>query len=375
MRATIHKKDLENAISIASNAISQKSPLPILSHFLINAETGRLKVSATDLELGIECVTDAQVIEEGSFTTPADKFKDIVKLLPDEDLSLQKDGEELEVKCSSSNYRFMTLPPDEFPLIPRFDEKPDIVISQRNLKETIRSVIFATASKEETRAVLTGVLVIVKGNTADFIATDGRRLAMMKEDIERDSPKELKFVIPGHTLSEISKFLKDTDDKVRIGVKSGQVFFDTGSVFILSRILEGKFPQFEQVIPERSSKKITISRQKFLSAMRRTLIMAQEKNNPFLVKTFIKSDRLILKANTPDVGSAYEEVPCSLEGDEVEIAFNGQYFLDVLATLQDETVIFEVSNNESPGVIKPKGKDKYLYVVMPVRIKEEAAVE
>jgi DNA polymerase III subunit beta len=373
MRCTISKKDLEQALSISSKAISPKSPLPILSHFLFRAETGNLKVSATDLEIGIECSVKAQVIEEGSFTTPARTIQEIVNLLPDEDLQLLKEREELVIKSSASEYKLMTLSPDEYPIIPRFESSPDFVILQKDLRDAIRNVAFAAASQEETRAVLTGILVLLKGKSADFIATDGRRLAKMKSHVERSRDQELKFIIPGRTLVEISKFLRDPEDRISVSIKGGQVLFEMNTIFVLSRILEGKYPEFGQVIPESTNKKLTLGRQKFLMAIKRALIMAQEKQNPRLLKLQIKKDKVIIRANTPDLGSAYEEVPAEVEGGQVEVAFNGQYFMDVLTNIQSEKITFELTDAESPSIIKVEGNDNYLYVLMPVRIREEAS--
>jgi len=235
----------------------------------------------------------------------------------------------------------------------------------------IRNVIFATASKEETRAVLTGVLVILKQGILNFVTTDGRRLARMTETIKSQSQRDLRFTVPCRTFNEILRSLKDPEEDVTVALKGGHVLFDMKDQYIISRVLEGKFPEFEQIIPDHTDKKITIERLKFLTAMKRVLIVAQDKQNPKLVKLGAKKDRIVLKANTPDLGSAYEEIPAVMEGDEVEIAYNGQYFLDVLSNLQEDILTFQLTNSESPGIIRPQGKENYVYVVMPVRLREE----
>ncbi|MGV8124085.1 MAG: DNA polymerase III subunit beta [Candidatus Xenobiia bacterium LiM19] len=375
MRTTVSKKELEHAVSITSRAISLKSPLPILSHFLIKAETGKLTISATDLELGIECTVKAQVMEEGAFTTPAKTFQEIINLLPDEDLLLTIEGEELHITSSRSNFTLMTLSADEFPLIPRISEVPDFIITQKTLKELIRHVNFAAAKQEETRAILTGVLIVLKDNTVEFIATDGRRLAKMKETVERSSQvsqdEPMRFVIPSRTLDELVKFLKDPDDKVSVSKKGGQVLFEMSGLFVLSRILDGKYPGFEQVVPLSPDKKVKIDRHQILIAVKRALVMARDKMNPQLIRMKVQKDRIILKSNTPDMGSAFEEVPASLEGGEVEIAFNGEYFCDVLTMLVENTIVFELTESEMPSIIKPFSRENYTYVVMPVRLREQ----
>jgi DNA polymerase-3 subunit beta len=371
MRSIVSKKEIEHAVSITSRAISTKSPLPILSHFLIKAETGKITLSATDLEIGIECSIKAQVMEEGAFTTPARTFQEIISLMPDEDLQLTIEKEDLHITSSRSNFTLMTLSADEFPLIPRISEVPDFSTTQKALRELIRHVNFAAAKQEETRAILTGVFIILKDSTVEFIATDGRRLAKMKETVERNSENELKFVIPSRTLDELVKFLREPDDKVSVSVRGGHVLFEMSGLFVLSRILDGKYPGFDQVVPQSTDKKVTIDRHQILIAVKRALVMARDKQNPQLIRMKVERDRIILKSNTPDMGSAYEEVPASLEGAEVEIAFNGDYFCDALNVLVENTITFELTESEMPSMIKPKGRDNYTYVVMPVRLREQ----
>lgn len=373
MRVTVNKKNIETAISASSKAIGSKSPLPILSHFLIIAETGCLRILATDLEIGIDYSISASVMEEGSFTTPAKTLQEIISLLPEGDIQITKIDEELEISAPYSSYRLMTLPPDEFPIIPRFEDRPDIIIEQKALREAIKNVVFASASQEETRAVLTGVLLKAKGKEIELIATDGRRLAKMRQYLKNEAPleSEIRHIVPSRILNELSKWLKETDDEVKILIKGGQIFFEMEGIFVLSRMLEGRFPDFDQIIPDSRTVCIKIDRQKFLMAMRRALIMAQEKQNPKLVRISVGGDKIVIRSNTPDLGSGYEEIPALVKGEELDVAFNGNYFIDALSYLQAEKIDFELSTSESPGVIRPEGQENYIYVVMPVRIKEE----
>lgn len=374
MKVIISKKDFENAITIAKSAVSLKTPIPILSHFLLNASEGRLKISATDLEIGIECSIPANIIEEGSFTTPAKTLSDIISLLPDCELTLNKENEELEVSSESCNYKFLTLSADEFPVIPHSIESADIIIKQKKMREMTRNVVFAAASQEETRAVLTGILAILSGKNIEFVATDGRRLAKMKCVIDTESMKDTRFVIPSRILLEMSKFMKDPESNINISIKGGQIFFHIGEIFVMSRMLDGKYPQYSQVIPEKTNRKFVMGRHRILQSLKRALIMAQEKQNPSLVKISVQKDRLIIRTNTPDLGSAYEEIPILLDGDPIDIAFNGIYVIDALINIQDESLVFEMTSSEGPCVIHPEGNDEYIYVVMPVRIKERSSL-
>ena len=377
MKAILSKKNIEQGIALAAKAISSKTPFPIISHFLLEAKNNRLKISATDLEIGIEISVKADIEEDGSFTVPARTFQDIISLTDGDSIFLYKneDSSNLEITSTSSSCNIMTLNSDEFPLMPHSDDEPILSMLQKDLKDAVKGIIFSIAAQEETRAVLTGVLIIVKNNSARFVATDGKRLAISDVPVSSNFEEEVSYIIPGKTLSEISKSITNPEEYVYVGIKNSQIFFNMGDVLVISRLLEGNYPKFEQVIPSSSENKITINRNEFMSSLKYILVMAQEKNFPKLIKVKFTNGKLILKSNTPDLGSASREIDCNFEGEDIEIAFNGQYFLDVLSVLKSENILFEFTNDTSPGVIRPLeenvSNENYMCVIMPIVIMKD----
>ena len=377
MKTILSKKNIEQCITLAGKAISPKTPFPIISHFLLESKNNKLKVSATDLEIGIEVSIQAEIEEEGSFTVPAKTFQDIISLADGDSITLLKNENEnnLEIISALSSCNIMTLNSDEFPLIPHSDDEPVFSMLQKDLRDAIKSIIFSTAAQEETRAVLTGVLIIIKENFAKFVATDGKRLAIINVPINSNVKEEISYIIPGKALSEISKSINNPEEHVYVGVKNSQIFFNMGDVLVISRLIEGNYPKFEQVIPSSSEYKIIINKNEFISSLKYILVMAQEKDFPKLIKVEFNPEKLILKSNTPDLGSAFRELTCDFKGKYIEIAFNGQYFIDVLNVIKSEYVSFEFTNDTSPGVIKPFeeniSNDNYMYVVMPIVIRED----
>ncbi len=377
MKVILPKKNLENGLLMASKAISPKTPFPVLSHFLLEAKNSNLKISATDLEVGIEVSMPAEIQEEGSFTVPAKTFQDIIGLMDTDNVNISKenDSADLNVFSDNSSCKIMTLHSDEFPIIPRSDDEPLFTMLQKDLRDAIKSIYFSIAAQEETRAVLTGMLMIVKDFSVRFVATDGKRLSMVDAPITSQVEGEHSYIVPGRVLSEIAKSVKNPGETVAIGVKNSQIFFKMEDIFVISRLLEGNYPKFEQVIPSNSKHKISINRNNFISALKLILVMAQEKNFPKLIKLEFIQDKLTLRSNTPDLGSAFRDIACNFTGDSVEMAFNGQYFIDVLSVLHGEDIVFEFTDEVSPGVIKPGLQDplldNYICVIMPIVIKDD----
>ena len=382
MRAIVDKKQLENSLVLASKlankSIIGKTPLPILSHFLIEAVDGKIKISATDLEVGIETSIDSEILSEGSFTVPAKTFIEIVSLISDDVVTLSKDesGNELEITFEGSSCKLLTLNSEEFPIIPKSDDLPIFSMFQKDFKEAIKSISFSAASKEETRAVLTGILLIISKSFARFVATDGKRLALSDVKINYDSDDEHRYIIPKNVLHEISNYIKPTDDILSVGVKNSQIFFNMGHSFVISRLFEGNYPEFDRVIPSSTKYNIIFERNSLLSAMKFILALSQAKNFPKLVIFELNNKKMILKSSTPDLGSAYKEIPCDFDGDSVNISFNGQYFIDVLDVLPTDKVLLSFTDDNSPGVVKPVfneiPSENYICVIMPINVRKNS---
>ncbi len=372
MYCEVSRKDLLNALSVAYKAISAKSPLPILTHFLIEADETGLKISATDSELGIETSVIASTTEKGIFTTPAKTFFEIVNLLSDDIIKLKFDerNNDFAIMTDSSSCSLMTLNAEDFPEIPRFNEGHDFVIKQKDFKTAIKSVLFAVAGQDETRAVLTGVCITLSNGKAEFGATDARRLAIVSVPVEYEGKEDKQYIIPKRTLDEISKFLQSTSDEpVYVGVKKSLMFFRVGNIFITSKLIDGNYPNFRQFINDKPKYSISLSKSELSSAVKLVSVVAQDRNYFRRVKIDVSEDKLRLESNTQDLGSASRVIECKVKPDEdFSVAFNGQFILDSLTNIDGDEISFEVSSPEAQGVIRSKENPGHICIIMPMKL-------
>ncbi|MCQ2736744.1 MAG: DNA polymerase III subunit beta [bacterium] len=374
MKTVVKRKELLNALNIAFKAISSKSPLPILTHFLLEAGDGKLKISATDSDLGIETACEAQDCEDGAFTTVAKTLLDIISLMDDEYVTISQENSsdtECEISSDTSSCALMTLSSEDFPVIPHFEEDPDFMIKQSDLKTGIKNVIFSAAAHEESRAILTGICLTVSGGKAEFAATDARRLATCSVPAYSENPEPKSYVIPRRTLDEISKFLKPSDDPVFVGIKGSIMFFRVGEIFITSRLLDGRYPNFRQVIPSMPDFASTVDRKAFISALKLLLVLSQDKNYKELLCFDISKSQIQARAKTQDLGRGAKSVPCSFEGNpEFTISCNGNLILAALSNMDGDEVLLEVSDPDSPIVIRLPEPSEHLCVIMPMKIRD-----
>ena len=358
MEISIQKIDLVDGIQTVQNAVSQKSSLPILSNVLLEADKGTLKLTATDLDIGICATIPADVMQSGAITIPARKFFDIIKALPEESeitLSMKKNNFVI-IKSGKAQFKIIGLPKEEFPQLPEFKD-------QESFKEMLNLTDFAI-SRDDTRYVLNGTLLIVRGDDIKVVATDGRRLAVMEKKLPKKTLVERDVIIPTKTIQETKRMLGE-EGEVKIKFSDNQVLFAFPSSFILSRLIEGEYPSYKKVIPNKSKREITVSREDFLSAARRASIFTDQ--DSMAIKLNIKKRKMTISKNTPYLGEAKEELEIDYTGgDELEIGFNPKYLIDVLKSLGDENIVFEVNDSTKPGVIR-RGQE-YTYVVLPMQL-------
>lgn len=371
MKLICEKAKLEEAIAFCNKAVSPRSPLPILNHLLFKSDRKKLRISATDLELGIEYQLDMESKEAGAFTAPAKIIAEIVASLPQGQVTLETLDGQLKISSHSSEFTISTLSPDEFPHLPHPEGLPVLKLPAATLKDMLKSVSFACASAEETRAILTGVLFSLNENILTMVATDSRRLAKIERNINQLFPEKTQSVVPAHSLNELHKLLKDGDKEVEIAFGEGQIFFSAENLFVMSRVLEGQFPDYQPLLRKDFNSKAVLSRQDLLSAVKRALITAQEKQNPGMVKLSFADNVMEATSNTPDLGQTRENVPVKLEGPGLSIAFNGRYLLDVLNNLVCEEVGLELRDPHTSATLVDPQDPNYLYLIMPIRIREE----
>jgi len=357
------KEALVKVIQDVQNAINPKTTLPILSNILIETGKDNISLTATDLDIGITSSIQVKPGVEGSITIPAKKFFDIIKELPDGDVSVSvKKNNLVHIECPSCLFKIMGLPKDEFPQLPDIKDKDSITMQRNKLKKMITMTSFAI-SRDETRYVLNGALFIIKPTCIRMVATDGRRLAMAEEKTQAPKTQERKVIIPSKTIIELGKLLGD-EGEVRICFGNNQILFDMGNTKVVSRLIDGEFPNYEQVIPKEIKDRVGISRAIFLAATKRAALFTNQ--DSLAVKIELSKDKMVLSKSAPYIGEAREEIVVDHKGKDLAIGFNPDYLVDVLKNISEEVVNFEVSDAEKPGVVRIGGE--YIYVVLPMQL-------
>jgi len=362
MKFTAKKEILLNGIQTVQNIITTKATLPILSNILVETQKDKIRLTATDLDVGISCVIPVDIQEPGAITIPAKRFSDIVKGLTSENININtKKNNLVNIETELCQFKIMGLAHEEFPTLPEFKDTEVIKLEQVNLKQMLNLTSFAV-SFDETRYILSGILFRVCKNSFTLVATDGKRLAIMERKLKQDIDKDIRIIVPIKTIQELSRNLKD-EGELSLTLSGNQVLFDLGGVVIISRLIEGEFPDYRQVIPEVSENKISVEREQFLSAVRRAALLSTPDYQALKLEVF--KNKLVVSKTTPDIGESREEMSIKYQGKEMAIGFNPNYLIDVLKNLQDETIELEVSDSERPGVMRVDG---YIYIVLPMRL-------
>jgi len=360
------KKTLLNAISTVQKAVSSKTTLPILKGIYIEAISNHLKFVATDLEIGIEHITESNIVEEGSVVVDARLFSEIVRKLPDAEVEIFLREQQLVIKCQNTEFNILFYPSDEFPELPTVQQNTNYEINNQVFKNMIRQTSFAT-SQDEMKPVFTGVLVEIQDSTLNMVALDGYRLALKKVEISEEQNN--KAIIPAKTLNEISRIMDDSDDTVYMTLSDKHALFTLGQTKLISRLLEGEFINYKQIIPKEYKTKIKVNTELLLNSVERAALISREgKNNP--IKLIVNSDKLIITSNS-EVGKVHEEIDIEIEGEDISIAFNSKYLLDVLKIIEDKYIYIDFMTSINPGLIRPEEDTNYKYLILPVRISED----
>lgn len=362
MKIKTSKDTLFSAIQTVQNIVSPKATLPILSNMLVEASGESLKLNTTDLDIGISCQTSIQTLEEGAITIPAKRFSDIVRELPSGDVTIHaRKNNQIEIEGDQCRFRLVGLPKEEFPKFPEFNEKELIRFGQEDLKEMIRMTAFAV-SHEESRYVLNGILMEVEDNQVRFVATDGRRLAKMTKTLKQATAKDISVIIPIKAIQEVNRNLSDSGE-VSFIQGSNQILFNIDGTLIATRIIEGEFPNYKQVIPKEATTKIRIKTDELLAAIKRANLLSTPDFQA--IKFEIFKDKMVISKTTPDIGESREEVGIQYGGAEMVVGFNPHFFIDVLKNIDDEEIALEILGSDKPCVIR---MEEYLYLALPMRI-------
>jgi len=368
MKLTISKEQIITGLQAVQNVVGARTTLPILSNVLLHAEGDRVAFTATDLDVTIASAVEAKVQKAGSTTLPVKKLFGIVRELGTPEIELETDDKQVtSIRSGSSFLKIHGLSAEEFPPLPKFKEDRKITLPQDKVRAMLKKTAFAI-STDESRYVLNGIFISIKDHKMTMVATDGRRLALVDEEVDVPEQSHGEFIVPSKAVNELNRLLQDKGD-VEIKYSENQASFqlkdDKGSgVLVITKLIEGNYPNYRQVIPAETKERVSLIREELLHALRRAEIMTSEKANS--VKLHFGHNLLTITANSPEVGEARETIAINYKGKEMAIAFNPKYLIDALNALTNDEVFIDLIDELSPGVLKINGP--FLYVVMPMRL-------
>ena len=367
MKFQIEQKDLYDGIQIVQKAVASKQTMPILTGIYLEAKKNKgLHLIGTDLELGIEHYIDADIKEEGSIVIPATSFTQLVRELPKEKIYFEVDKEhyQINLSCSNSEFDLKGYDPEEYPQLPEINVPENFKLATENLKKLIREVEFST-SNDETQPALTGALLNITENEIIMVSTNTYRLAFskMKTNINFENKEEIEIILPSKTLNELSRLLEG--EEVEIFVDSNYIKFKFDDITIISRLIEGKFPNYRQVMPDKYNTKLFVNKKDLQNAVKRASLIAKMDSNVLNLKT--SDDKLIINSANSEQGYAHEEIKVDIEGPDQKITIDAGYLLDVLKIIDEKEVRLELIGPLNPFTLKKMDNENYIYLIMPVR--------
>ena len=371
MKIICEKENIIKALNSVTKAVASKPTMPVLEGILIQTNNTEVKLTTYDLEMGIEYIIKCEVKEEGAIVVNATMFSEIIRKLPNTEITIYvNENNLLVIECEGSLYKLATMNPSDFPELPQINIENSIQIEQNTLREMIRKTIFAV-STEENRPIFTGCLFEIVNNKLNVVAVDGFRLAWKSKYLQT-KVNDFNAVIPGRTLNEINKILVDSFETIKIGVAKNQALFELENCKIVTRLLDGEFLNYSSVIPETWETRIRVNRQNLLNCFERVSLISSssmEKEKKYPVKVSIDIGKITISC-TNQTGDAKEEMMVSTEGKNLEVGFNPKYFLDACRCIDDEEIFVDFGSNISPCIIRPIEESDYVYMILPIRLKE-----
>ncbi len=373
MKFKINRDHFSNGLAQVLNVVGSKATMPILSNVLIEADKDHITLTTTNLDLGIRCKIKAEVKEGGAVTLPVKRLATIVRELPNVDVAFDASpNHQVKLASGGSNFRIMGIGKEEFPPLPEFGDEKSFTLEQAELTNMLKSVAYAQSS-DETRYILNGVYFNFRDGKLSLVATDGRRLALMAKDIEVPPASAGAIILPAKTVGELLRML-DKGESLKVSFNDRRAAFqintdkDTSglvdSIYLYSKVVEGNYPNYQQVIPKETHQRIKLERELLLQCVHRAALVCSEKSNS--VKLKLSSNLLEITAQSPDFGEAHESMAISYSGPDLQVAFNPLFVMDPLKALTKDEVFFELKDEVSPGVFKTL--DSFICVIMPVRL-------
>ena len=364
MKFSVSKEKLLEGLQTVQNVVSTRTTLPILSNVMLQAVDDQLRFTTSDLDVGIRASVEANIEKPGATTLPARRLFAIVRELPaNHEITVEVDSKNVaSIRCGPSFFKILGLPEDEFPPLAKFDNAKTFTLRQGSLRDALRKTAYAI-SYDESRYVLNGILHSFRDNKLTLVATDGRRLALVDIELEFPRSHEGDVIIPSKAIGELQRLLGEEGD-IKVSIGDNQAAFELNGTLLVTKLIEGNYPNYRQVIPAETKERVTLEREMFHNAVHRVALLASEKSNS--VKLVFTKNNLEIAANTPDVGEAHESLAIPYKGRDMAIAFNPEFLMAPLKNLSVDEVYLDLIDEMSPGVLKIHGP--FLYVLMPMRI-------
>lgn len=363
MKIVIGKDAVMTGLQMVHGVVGLRPTLPVLSNVLLQAQDDRLWLTTTDLEVTMRCAVEAKVARTGATTVPAKRLLSIIRELPADNIEIETDDKHSSaITCGPAFFKILGLSIDDFPAVPKYEGGHVFTMEQRVLKEMLQKTSYA-ASADETRYILNGTLMSFKSNKLTLVATDGRRLSLTEHELEFPKEAETDAIVPTKAVNELLRVLKD-DGAVKIHLSKNQAGFEFDDVLLITKLIEGTYPNFRQVIPSQCEQRITVEREGFLTALKRVALLTSEKSSS--IKITFGKNKLRVSASSPDVGEAHETVSIKYAGKDIVVAFNPDYVIEPLRSLPNDEVYIELTDELSPAVLKCD--IPFIYVLMPMRV-------
>ncbi len=371
MKLKIKKEEFLKGLQRIQGVVEKKNTMPILANMLLTAEGSGIQIVATDLEIGLRGHYAAEVEKPGAVIVSAKKMYEIVRELPDENILIEtEEGNWVKVLSGNAQFKLVGLPKEEYPSLPDVAEEGMITIEGAILRDMIKKTLYSVGDND-TRYVLNGLFVqlspVKNGLTIRMVGTDGHRLSLIDRVVDAKH-KEESMIIPKKAMLELRRLLEEdpSTGELRVGFGKNHALFKRDGLMMVSKLIDGNYPNYLQVVPTQNTKKVTVSREMITHAVRRVSILSKEKTNA--VKLQLEKNRLVLSTNNPEVGEANEELTVDYKGEALAIGFNSRYLMDVLTAMDKETIRLELNDPLSPCLIMEEGDDNYKCVVMPMRV-------
>jgi DNA polymerase-3 subunit beta len=366
MRVVCGKDELAEKLQVVGRGVSTRTTVQILAGIMLRAADGRLHLSATDMEISVRDSLEAQVEEEGAVVVPGRLLVDIVRLLPAGEVTLEHRGDEgvVRLTCGSASYSLNTYGPEDFPRLPDIEPETAFAVDREAFLDTIARV-GRSASRDESRPVLTGILVRFEGDKLVMAATDSYRLSVKETVLAGGAGQELEAIVPARALQELARVGQAVESEtIEVGVQANQVVFGVDGVWLTARRIDGQFPNYKQLLPEQFEAEVHLPREELLDVVRRTGLLAQRKSP---LRLHFAEGELTVSAQTQDVGEARESLPVAYTGEPLEIGFNAEFLKDGLESVTDETARLKLISPLRPGLLHGESDD-FLYLIMPIRL-------